>query len=66
MSRGESLGQGKKKRYVWHSLGGDAGAREEEEFYPDLPRKEVVAQFGPAAAARAGDRFAPPAPPAPI
>lgn len=44
--QGESLGQGKKKRYVWHSLGGDAGAREEEEFYPDLPRKEVVAQFG--------------------
>lgn len=36
----------KEKRYVWHSLGGTAGTRDEHEFYPDVPRKEVVAQFG--------------------
>lgn len=34
------------KRYVWQSLGGTTGEREADEFYPDVPRKEVVAQFG--------------------
>jgi GT2 family glycosyltransferase/2-polyprenyl-3-methyl-5-hydroxy-6-metoxy-1,4-benzoquinol methylase len=34
------------KRYVWQSLGGTTGERESHEFYPDVPRKEVVAQFG--------------------
>ncbi|MEW6677854.1 MAG: glycosyltransferase [Pseudomonadota bacterium] len=45
-AQGEALHQGQEKRYVWQSLGGSAGAREEDEFYPDVPRKEVVAQFG--------------------
>lgn len=45
-AQGEKLHQGKDKRYVWQSLGGTTGAREEDEFYPDVPRKEVVAQFG--------------------
>ncbi|HNQ05280.1 MAG TPA: glycosyltransferase [Thiobacillaceae bacterium] len=34
------------KHYVWQSLGETAGEREADEFYPDVPRKEVVAQFG--------------------
>ena len=34
------------KHYVWQSLGESAGEREKDEFYPDVPRKEVVAQFG--------------------
>jgi len=34
------------KRYVWQSLGETTGEREADEFYPDVPRKEVVAQFG--------------------
>ncbi len=32
-----------KEHFIWHSLGGDTGKR--EEFYIDNPRSEIVAQF---------------------
>ena len=44
--QGEQMRQDTGKRYVWQSLGETAGERESDEFYPDVPRKEVVAQFG--------------------
>jgi GT2 family glycosyltransferase/2-polyprenyl-3-methyl-5-hydroxy-6-metoxy-1,4-benzoquinol methylase len=44
-TQGKKPPQEQDKHYVWHSLGGTAGAREEHEFYPDVPRKEVVSQF---------------------
>ncbi len=42
---GEALRQGMPKHYVWESLGNSAGERDHHEFYADVPRKEVVAQF---------------------
>lgn len=44
-AQGEALRQGREKSCVWQSLGGTAGARDADEYYPDVPRKEVVAQF---------------------
>lgn len=37
---------GPERVHVWQSLGETAGERDHREFYTDLPRQEVVAQFG--------------------